>query len=175
MASRRAELHKKRSSSLSRQGGCKLGLPDMIYTKLPQSFFLLLQIRCQQTVPRGQHLPREIAYNFLPSAMLSSIYTQTWELRQKQADPRSHLEVLPVQAPPKHPRQQITSEDRLALASCAAVLGAAGQPPLNAHCSPNLFSEPCIQASSLEELHHQSHSDWRQMRRELFMWRRLSF
>lgn len=57
-------------------------------------------------IPRGQHLPHEITDHFLPSTMVFVIQTQTWKPRQKQADPRSHSEVLPIQALmlPKHPR-----------------------------------------------------------------------
>lgn len=99
-----AELHRERPSSLSRRDGCKVGLLNMTYTELPQSFFLLLQVRCQQAVPRGQQLPREITHRFIPSTKEFVIHRQTRKPRQKQADPRSHSEGLPVQAlvPPKH-------------------------------------------------------------------------
>lgn len=39
-----------------------------------------------------------------------------------------------------------------ARAGCTAVLRAAGQPLPDPRCSPNLFSEPCVKASSPEEL-----------------------
>ena len=96
--------------SLSRHGGCKLGLLNMIYSKLPQSFVLLLQIACHQTVPGGQHLPHEITRNILLPTKAFVTYTQTWKPRQKWADPRPNSEAVPIQAllPPKHPRQKIT-------------------------------------------------------------------
>lgn len=82
-SARAAELHRERPSALPGRGACKPRRATPVFS-------LLLRTTRQQTVPRGQ---QEIAHHFFPLPTVFVIYTQTHELQQKQADPRSHSEL----------------------------------------------------------------------------------